>query len=494
MDFLKLSNARSAALKDIPSLSFEHFKAVLKELITVKKCRVSAFFAENGALYSILLDPAEHCFNILSTPVDKAYPALTPEIPALHWFEREIFEQNAITPEGHPWLKPLRFENSDMPGVTDYFTMQGSAAHEVAVGPVHAGVIEPGHFRFQCMGEDVYSLEIELGYQHRGIEKMLIDSPAKLQQHLIETTAGDSSIAYALAYDGVVSALAADPRQELSERIQILRTLALEFERIANHVGDVGALAGDVAFLTTSSYCGRIRGEFLNMTAKLCGNRFGRNYIAYNGTTFDLPNAEIAALREWFENTVADFTNAWELMADDPGVLDRLENTGSVTYELMENIGAVGVAARAAGLDIDSRRDLGNVGVYDKLVWKVAVKHTGDAIARAKVRYNEVRESVRMVRALFSMLETAGDFPADYCSFPTEFKPGTLSVTAVEAWRGEVVCVGISNENGKIKRFKLVDPSFHNWFALAMALRDEQISNFPICNKSFNLSYCGHDL
>ncbi|MBE6381310.1 MAG: hydrogenase [Lentisphaerae bacterium] len=494
MDFIRLKNTDSVALTDIPQLTLEHFRSVIKELLEEKNCRVSAFFAEAGCLYAILLDPAERLFKVLACPVDAEYEALTPHISALHWFERELSEQSNIKVQNHPWLKPIRFENSDQPGVTDYFTMQGSAAHEVAVGPVHAGVIEPGHFRFQCMGEDVYFLEIELGYQHRGVEKMLISAPAKLRTHLVETAAGDSSIAYALAFDGVMSGLAEVPREKLSDRIQVLRTLALELERIANHVGDIGALAGDVAFLTTSSYCGRIRGEFLNMTAQLCGNRFGRNYVTYSGVAYDLPNSELSSLREWFERTVADFKNAWQIMADDPGVLDRLENTGTVPEKIMREIGAVGVAGRASGLDLDVRRDLGNIGVYDRLVWKVAVKNSGDVIARTKVRRAELRESIRMVRALFTMLESLPQGVAGACAGPEKLSPQRLSVTAVEGWRGEVVCAGISGENGELQRVKLVDPSFHNWFALSLALRGEQISNFPICNKSFNLSYCGHDL
>jgi len=494
MDFIKFKNGGSVLLRDIPELAYEDFKKFLQQSLTADNCRVSAFFAEDHKLFAVLLDPAEHCFRIALCPVGSSYPALSCDIEALHWFEREIFEQSSITPEGHPWLKPIRFEHGGDPGVTDYFTMQGDAVHEVAVGPVHAGVIEPGHFRFQCMGEDVYHLEIELGYQHRGIEKMLVESPEKLRTHLIETAAGDSSIAYALAYDMSIAALAPEKRAALTERSQILRTLALELERIANHVGDIGALAGDVAFLTTSAYCGRIRGDFLNMTAMLCGNRFGRNYITYDGVAFDLPNSKLAYLRDWFERTVADFKNAWLMMADDPGVLDRFEGTGAVPQEVMRRIGGVGVAARASGLDLDVRRDLGAIGVYDNLVWKNALKHSGDVIARAKVRRWELRESIRMVRALLSWLESSRSDFSNGAVAPIGFTPEALSVAAVEAWRGETVCAGISGSSGELKRIKLVDPSFHNWFALALALRGEQISNFPICNKSFNLSYCGHDL
>ncbi|MBE6367067.1 MAG: hydrogenase [Lentisphaerae bacterium] len=497
MDFASFKNTGKILLKDIPQHDFDRFRDVLAEAINLQNCRVGALFASTGKLYAILIDPAEKSFKAACTAIGNSYPALTPHIAAFHWFEREIFESDHIKPEGHPWLKPIRFENAPQPGVTDYFTLQGNAAHEVAVGPVHAGVIEPGHFRFQCMGEDVYFLEIELGYQHRGIEKMLLTAPAKRHTHLIETAAGDSSIAYALAYDGMAAALAQQPRSKLPERAQILRTLALELERIANHVGDIGALAGDVAFLTSSAYCGRIRGDFLNMTAMLCGNRFGRNYVTYNGVAFDLGNNKLPFLRDWFERTVADFKNAWQLLADDPGVLDRFENTGTVAPEVMRQIGAVGVAARAAGLDIDVRRDLGNIGVYDKLVWQTGLKRSGDVIARLKLRRRELRESIRMVRALFTMLESnaaSAAWSEDAPAADGNMIPEALAVTAVEAWRGEVVCCGLTGADGKFKRIKLVDPSFHNWFALVLALRGEQISNFPICNKSFNLSYCGHDL
>ena len=227
------------------------------------------------------------------------YPSLTPACPQAHWFEREIWEQHGVVPVGHPWLKPIRFQPRQRAsrrngllaqaaaacGVADFFQMSGEEVHEVAVGPVHAGVIEPGHFRFQCQGETVFHLEISLGYQHRGVERALAGGPDPRTMHYIETLAGDTSIAHAIAHCRAVESLS-DTR--VPPRAQVIRGIALELERVANHIGDLGALAGDVGFLPTMSYCGRIRGDVLNMTAMLCGNRFGRGLVRPGGVAFDL--------------------------------------------------------------------------------------------------------------------------------------------------------------------------------------------------------------
>ncbi len=252
----------------------------------------------------MLAHDREGILGVISTNIQDSYPALTPECPQAHWFEREIFEQWGIMPEKHPWLKPIRFHKSyhrneaqnnhfcePVVGVTDFFQLAGTEVHDVAVGPVHAGIIEPGHFRFQCHGENVYHLEISLGYQHRGVEPALIGGPTKRTVHYMETLAGDTTIGHATAYAHIMETLsgAATPPRALT-----IRGIALELERLANHTGDLGALAGDVGYLPTSSYCGRIRGDFLNMTALICGSRFGRGLVVPGGVGFDID----AALRE----------------------------------------------------------------------------------------------------------------------------------------------------------------------------------------------------
>lgn len=480
-----------------PNTDIASFRSALIDGVS-KGQRMSALFGaplEGGALrlYAVLTDDGSGRLHVTSTDVEDSYPSITLSCPQAHMFEREIFEQWGVRPDGHPWLKPVRFETpwtgggkAAPIGITDFFHMAGDEAHEVAVGPVHAGVIEPGHFRFQCHGETVYHLEISLGYQHRGIERQIPGGPHRLTPFQMETLAGDTTLGHMGTYCRMVehlAGIAAPPRG------QAIRGIAAELERLANHIGDIGAMSGDVGFLPTMSYCGRIRGDALNMTAVLCGNRFGRGLVAPGGTAWDIDARLIENLLKRLEALEKDARSAIELLFETPSVLARFENTGRVSRETARSIGLVGPAGRACGLAQDIRYQH-PYGIYNYTMAQMYTWHTGDCFARAYIRWLEIQESIAFVWQVLSAMPSGETcIPVDGC-----LAPNTMSVTLTEGWRGEICHVAATDEAGKFAFYKIVDPSFHNWFGLALALRDQQISDFPLCNKSFNLSYCGHDL
>jgi Ni,Fe-hydrogenase III large subunit len=355
----------------------------------------------------------------------------------------------------------------------------------VAVGPVHAGVIEPGHFRFQCHGERVFHLEIALGFQHRGVEESLLGGPDRQTAARMETLAGDTTVGHATAWAQATEALSGT---SVPPRAQAIRGIALELERLANHAGDLGALAGDVGFLPTASFCGRLRGDFLNMTAVLCGNRFGRGLVRPGGTLVDVDEAMAGELRRRLEETMKDLRGAAELLFGTATVTARFEGAGKVDAAVAESLGLVGPAARACGIDQDVRRDH-PTGIWRFAHVPVMTAHDGDVSSRAYVRWLEAQRSYDFVRAQLASLPKG-----EVRNAPKPPRPEHVAVSLVEGWRGEVAHVAVTDAEGRFARYKVVDPSFHNWMGLAMALRNEEISDFPLCNKSFNLSYCGHDL
>ncbi len=464
MAFATTRNAVPLPIAAVPVMEADEFRRdVLAAIDAGGRLLLLIGLPGNGQatrLLAAIADDARGEILVASAVVADAYPALTPDCPAAHHFEREIREQYGIEPQGHPWLKPVRFPpGGPAIGDAEFFSVSGAEIHEVAVGPVHAGVIEPGHFRFNCHGERVIHLEISLGYQHRGIERALRGGPDRRSLYLAETIAGDTTAGHATAYCQLLEGLAGS---ECSPRANALRAAAIELERIANHIGDLGALAGDVGFLPVASYCGRLRGDVLNLTAELCGSRLGRGWIRPGGVSRDMSSETRRELRQRLAAAERDMRNAVDLLWKSSSTRSRF--------------------------DLDARRDF-RAAVYRDRRPAVAVGETGDVFARAQQRWREIENSVAF---LTQVLEDPGEGPAVSAIGP--LAANALVLSLVEAWRGEIVHLAATDAAGRFSHYKIVDPSFRNWFALGFAMRGQPIMDFPLCNKSFNLSYCGHDL
>jgi Ni,Fe-hydrogenase III large subunit len=488
------ANGTALRLDAIPARPLRDLAGAAAEARRQRKRLIALFPQKAGPGEALLLvtadaDSARLAATAFALEGARAWPSITPLWPEAHLFEREIHERWGLLPEGHPWLKAVRghreLEADPRSPPHPFLRAEGEGVHEVAVGPIHAGIIEPGHFRFQCFGEEILHLEIQLGYQQRGAERMLEQAKPARRLVVAESIAGDTAVGHALAYCAALEGLSGT-RAPL--RAQAIRGLALELERISNHVGDLGALCNDVGYLPGAAYFGRLRGDFLNLLLELSGNRFGRSLVLPGGVRFDVTSALGEKVLRVLDAAERDLRDTFRLMVGTPSVLSRFEGTGVVTREAALELGFVGPTARACGVARDARTDH-PLGVFQFTHVPVAVAEDGDVMARANIRWLEVTRSLRFIR------EQVARLPEGPVRVPLHpLPPSSLTAALVEGWRGQIVHLAITDGEGRIVRHKVIDPSFHNWLALALAVRGAPISDFPLCNKSFNLSYAGHDL
>ena len=487
MNWIITENNKKINALDIPTISIDEIKSDVEKM----KTRVVGFLGkqefENVRLYVVMADDKIgklYVTSALFAPGVKSYESFTQTIPAFHIFEREFYEEFGIEPLHHPWLKPVRINQDKYP----FFEMKGDDVHQVAVGPIHAGVIEPGHFRFMCQGEKVYDLEIMLGYQHRGAEKIFLKNKA-YNNRLAESICGDTVIGYNMAYSQAMETLSGT---QISNKAEIIRRIALELERIAIHIGDMGAIAGDMAYLMGASIFGITRTLVINTMLEISGSRFGRGLINVGGVNFDIDEKMSGKIVKMIDGVAKTVDRTTKVMLKKPSCISRMERTGVVSTETAKALGAVGMAARSSGVDIDTRFDF-NDSWYTSLDVVKPFKATGDVHSRFTLRYKEIKQSMQIIKKLLSGLN---EYKSEPIKTPVKqnLAPNAFVVSMTEGWRGEIVHIAITGANGELLRYKMKDPSFNNWYMLAMAVRNNGISDFPLCNKSFNLSYCGNDL
>ncbi|TAK60126.1 MAG: hydrogenase [Bacteroidetes bacterium] len=440
-------------------------------------------------IISILADSLTSSLSIVGGDFSKdklEFESFANQFPQTNYFECELAENYGYVPNNHPWFRPVRNQHLIL-GDTPYqmYKLEGEEVHEVAVGPIHAGVIEPGHFRFQCHGELVYHLEIQLGYQHRGVESLMLNSTPNKRMMLSESIAGDTVIGHTYAHCSAIESLT---NTQISLRAQVIRSIAEELERIAMHISGLGGVANDIGLAIVASSYGRLRTLVINSIAALCGSRFGRGLFVHGGVRFDFNDESIKQVISNLQTVNHDIAIINDFLFSSTGALTRFEHTGTVSKEFSHQIGLVGIAGRSSGVEIDIRVHF-PYGAYRYFPVSLITLQTGDVFARARLRALDIDESLRFIE---EQLNNLPDGELIVNGETVALSAGVVSM--VEGWRGEIVHVVITDKSGNIIQYKIKDPSFNNWYGLSLALRGTAISDFPLCNKSFDLSYAGHDL
>lgn len=491
--------ARGAARR-LAELLRNDFGAELALMIANDRPDKSAF--EIAYLFA---NTCENWFVHATKEVSREDPAIV-SLATLYYpasrFEREIRDLFGIEAMGHPdsrplvrhafWPKnyfPLRkdaappehFEDDGTP--FPFASVGGEGVYEIPVGPVHAGIIEPGHFRFSVIGETVIDLKIRLYFTHKGTEKLFEGKSPIGGLELAERISGDTTVGHSLAYCQALESLTGT---EVPARAQYLRVVLLEMERLYNHIADMGAIANDTGFAIANAHCSRLRERLLRLNKALTGNRLLRGGLVPGGVRFDLPDG--LDLPAELYTILADFNEVVDICLKNTILTDRLEGTGYLTKQTAIDHGVLGYVARASGVDLDARRDH-PFAAYSELDFIVPVYESGDVYARTMIRVEEASQSVALLRQAIKRL-APGPLSVPMGKLPS-FKP---AFGVVEGWRGAIIHWVMADNSGNLYRVKIKDPSFVNWPALSFALLKNIVPDFPLCNKSFNLSYSGNDL
>jgi len=455
-------------------------------------------WGEADAVHMALLDEAQADIAVVSLDCsNERFPSVGCVHPPALRLERAIHDLFGLMPEGapdlRPWLDHGRWGvrhplGRSAPAAGDappypFLTAEGEGLHQIPVGPVHAGIIEPGHFRFTASGETVVRLEERLGYTHKGIEGLMRGAELSRAALLAGRVSGDSTVAYALAFAlGVEAAL----EIRVPPRAARLRALMAELERIANHVGDFGAVCNDAAFALMHAHCGILRERVLRAADSCFGHRLMRDRIVPGGAAADLDDAGAARLRALVGEVKRRLPALAELYDNTASLQDRTVGTGVLQPVLARQFGAGGYVGRASGRAFDARRATG-YAPYDSLRFEVPVLQEGDVNARVWIRIHEVEQSLALVEQILAAMP-AGPLRVEVPRHPGE------GMALVEGFRGDVLAWVRLDDDGRVIRCHLRDPSWFQWPLLEAAIEGNIVADFPLCNKSFNCSYSGHDL
>lgn len=498
----KVKNNSSIDLNSISIFSYPEFYDLIIKMLNSQDNHCVNYFAfqkkEDLQFIAAIANDETGDIYLLSHLLHKnsklELESITHKVNAFHIFEREIFENFGVKFTNHPWLKPVRFPHNRYnkeSQINDYpfFKINSSELHEVGVGPIHAGIIEPGHFRFICNGENVLHLEIQLGWQHRGIEVLFLQKKQLLQRTILsESIAGDTAVGHSLAFVNLMESLS---DINVNEQLMIERSIALELERIAIHVGDIAALCTDVAYGLGANIFSILRTGIINFIQSWCGNRLGKGMNRVGGINLPFTEVHKKNLLEVISKFESQFVELAHNTYKLPSVENRFDNIGALSEQQIRTIGAVGMAARMGNVKRDIRCSH-PFASFIKYPIETIVLNKGDVFSRFLLRRKEIKSSIAWIKNVLAneSFQKVSEKPVS----EIKLKPEKFAISLTEGWRGEICHCAITDNSGEIYFYKIKDPSMHNWKALELSLRNLEISDFPINNKSYNLSYCGFDL